>query len=498
MPKEFTIKTRKQLFHVPSNRGISDPIFVDTYDEKDFSNPLRVFVNHEEEIPDGTIVGVMLQAKETTSWSYQASSYIEVVLSSDVKVCTRSEAQQLKDCNQKLIIVDDKTFRFNAVYEHFFRVRCRRSDNNSFDLEPVFLDSKCVLRKAFEHSFVSSINVPIEYISDREFLISQYLKATNSAEVDLDDSYVFAYDIKIFIEAVTKLSSNETAITNKLVKRIKSKVPFNHYKNVIDPLSGVGSALSWATEIDVPLYRFYEAFEKHRDLLVRLVFTQAEELEAIGSWQQVIEYSEELYHRAVSQLGTEIEIPIEYSVNEVECLVPAVLDASSLTRICKASIFRVFLPDQTHCLRSTVQLISWGGNLLPPVLLDHLQPGNIVRIIYSWSSSPDRWGKLYVTLLKRIDQNRFLVSLFSVYSTFDENFLFVIDKSAILELPLEWTGNENLQNVLPSLTPPREIEEEEPPRSLVEQMNHFMSPDYADTIMNRLFFIPLNYENIFD
>jgi hypothetical protein len=234
--------------------------------------------------------------------------------------------------------------------------------------------------------------------------------------------------------------------------------------------------------IDLPFYLFYEAFEKHRDFLLRSVFTQAE-LEAIGSLQQVIEYSEELYHRAVSKLGTGIEIPIEYFVNEVECLVPAVLDVSSLTRISKASIFRVFLSDQTYCLRSTVQLISWGGNLLPPVLLDHLQPGNIVRIIYSWSSSLDRWGKLYVTLLKRIDQNRFLVSLFSVYSTFDENFLFVIDKSAILELPLEWTGNENLQNVLPSLTPPREIEEEERPRSLIEQMNHFMSPDYADTIM---------------
>jgi hypothetical protein len=73
------------------------------------------------------------------------------------------------------------------------------------------------------------------------------LKATNSSEVDLDDSYVSAsaYDIQNFIEAVTKLSSNETAITNKLVKRIKSKVPFNHYKNVIEPLSGVGSALSY-------------------------------------------------------------------------------------------------------------------------------------------------------------------------------------------------------------------------------------------------------------
>lgn len=66
----------------------------------------------------------------------------------------------------------------------------------------------------------------------------------------------------------------------------------------------------------------------------------------------------------------------------------------------------------------------------------------------------DRYRKVYVTLVHRIDPERFLVSQLDVYSVHDEFITIVLDKRAILEIPLTWEGNENLKSVLGSLTPP--------------------------------------------
>ncbi len=48
---------------------------------------------HEGEIPDGTIVGVMLKAKTTSNLPYRVETEEDDLLASDVVLCTRAEAE---------------------------------------------------------------------------------------------------------------------------------------------------------------------------------------------------------------------------------------------------------------------------------------------------------------------------------------------------------------------------------------------------------------------
>ncbi len=400
-----------------------------------------------------------------------------------------------------MVIVDDKIYRHHAIYEHFFRVHSsNRHDNNSLRIEPVFLDQQFVLQKAFEHQFVTTVPVPVEYIENKEFLIQTYLKTADGSieSVDLDDSYASSDNVAEFIKNLNALATEESPEDSKaktvLINRIKRKCPFKHYKNVINPLSGVGDPQAWLSQVDFPLYRFYQAVEEHRNLLSEIVFT-FEQMNSIGSWNQVLQHAQELHARACQSLAPLIEISINYWINGTERLCLPVLDTSSLKSIVKPSIFRVFLPSQGLCLRPSIRLTTWGGSLLPGSLLSHLQPGNIVRICLGDQQDPDYWSKIYVTFLKRIDHSRFLAAHLNAYSVADENLLLVVDKRAILEVPMQWHGNENLNQVLPSLTPPRE--EEEPPEGFLDTIQRLIRPGYLNSIMDVNTVIPLNYDGLF-
>lgn len=207
-------------------------------------------------------------------------------------------------------------------------------------------------------------------------------------------------------------------------------------------------------------------------------------MEAIGSWPDVLENVKNIEVRARRALGSEIEISVSYCIDEKECLVSPVLNVLGLKGVSKSSIFRVYLEDEVHCSRPVQQLLNWYGDSINPSILSYIKPKNIIRVILGVLENPETWSNDYVVVLKRLSEGRLLVSHIDCYSVHDENFIFVVDKAAVLEIPLEWSGNENLVTALASLTPPREqYDEDQPPQSVKDKISSLLSPDYQDSIM---------------
>lgn len=440
MAKGFDILTRKHL--LKENYDIDSSLLSSTKD-KFYNLPLRVFSAHQGPIPVGTVVGIVLKSKESRS-----VPFVPNIIHSEIKLIPEQSGPNDGEC----IVYEQKYFRYFPVYEHFFRIIKNRNDT-TYALKPVYLDGGKVLKKGFDCEFNSIIWINTSFVKNHEFVIEQYLQkygGSGKHDIDLDDNYVSASKVKSFLEIIAQNEIN--------VEQLRKTMPFEHYKNLVTPSDSDLSVDSRISNFDCPLFRFYEGFEKHKERLCQLL--DSNEIEAIGSWEKVLENSISLYKEACDAIGEKIEIPIHYKAFDFEKLCESDLDVSGLKTVSKNSIFRVYLPDPNYCLRPAIGLGDWCGKRLPEAILRFLQPGNIIRYIAGKVDDESYWSKDYARILYKIDHQRYLVAREDQYLVVDENINFVLDVGAIIEIPLEWDGNENLQVALSSLTPPEDFDSE--------------------------------------
>lgn len=481
MTKGFVILTRKDLEN--KDRCPTYQSFVlSEDDEKTYNVPLKVFSSHHGPIPIGTVVGVVMRSKCSVSVPYVAHDY-EDNICSDVKLVPELPKQPDSN-NGKYVVYQQKYFRYFPVYEHFFRI-LKNHNNTTYTLTPVYLDGGKVLKKEFDCRFDSKIWIETSFIQNREFIMTEYLEkydGKSKHEIDLDDTYVSSWKVQDFLKTI----SNDAEIDVELLRK---NIPFKHYKNIITPNVSDKTPESWMVGIDCPLYRFYEEFELHKEALCRIL--NSDEIEAIGSWERVIANSASLYKAACDVIGDKIEIPIVYRAYECEHLCVSNLNVSALKTISKNLIFRVYLPDPNNGLLSAKKLGDWYGRNLPRAILGFLKPGNIIRYTSGRKDKESFWSKDYARIIFKIDHQRYFVVREDAYSILDENINFILDIRAILEIPLEWSRNENLSLALASLSPPEDEDSEEEDTSFNSQLKNMYTPQ---AILGS--FIELNYDGL--
>lgn len=424
----------------------------------------------------------------------------EDIFYEDVKLLPISSKNQIKQNVDKIVFYEEKFYRHQCVYEHFFKVRSHSKNSADIHIEPTYIDGKYILRKSFLHYFAIEVSVPISYVKSRKYVIEAYFDQHNEAYallgINPEENYFSRSKIKKFVEIINEFMENGGEITN-LTRELNKNIPFKHWKNIIDPFDEAGSPKAWVLNIDIPLFRFYEIIEKHREFLAEKVFGP-EQMEAIGYWAQVFQHFNEIYDIACLAIGSEIKIKLYYDLRSDEHLIEPVIDISCLKTIHKSGVFRVFLPDRKICLRKARILKDWGNNVLPSSILGHIQAGNHVRVLLSFKDDTESWGKDYFKVLKRLPHGRLLAARTDEFSTIDENIICVIESNSIFEIPLTWSGNENLLAILPSLTPPRDNyndDNEEDPSTFESQLNFCLSQDYQYKIMTEDS-IPITYDGL--
>lgn len=177
-----------------------------------------------------------------------------------------------------------------------------------------------------------------------------------------------------------------------------------------------------------------------------------------------------MYQEAIVERNGTSSIRVEYELDIPEMLCPSSLDITELISVKRSEIFRVFLDDPVYTLQQSRLLTDWSYCNISPVVVGYLIPGNIVRILIGRVDSSDYLVKDYVTILHRIDSENYLSSHKDAYSISDEDILLLIHVSSIIEIPLTWPFNENLELAAASLSPPEENEEND--GSLASQANY--------------------------
>ena len=487
MAKGFDILTRK---HLAKERGLScedKNVVIDfvlsSTQVKLYDLPLKVFSSHQGPIPIGTVVGVILRSKESVSVPFVAND-TGCNLFPDVKLVPEIPKRSEFD-NGKYAIYEQKYHRYYPIYEHFFRI-VKNHDDKTYALSPVYLDGGKVLKKELLNRTRDVTLVDTSLVQNDEFIIEEYLEkydGKSKHDVDLDDNYVSAYKVKQFLEILNK---NQTDGSEINVEDLR--------KNILCLTNRNGSKAgceAWMAGIKNPLRTFYEGFEKYKDVLYQILDTN--EIEAIGSLEKIIENSSNLYNEACDAVGDRIKIPITYEAFESESLCTSNLNVSTLKTISKNLIFRVYLPDQNNYLLSATSLLDWNGYRLPQTILGFLKPGNIVR--YFCGKKDESFGAHdYAKIICKIDSQRYFVVRTDQYSNYDENINFILDIRAIVEIPLQFSGNENLELALPSLTPPPQDDnsDEEDPTSFEAQFRKALLPKPKITFE----FIEFNYNGL--
>jgi hypothetical protein len=109
-----------------------------------------------------------------------------------------------------------------------------------------------------------------------------------------------------------------------------------------------------------------------------------------------------------------------------------------------SEIYRVYGKNKmgTYMFKSVDTICNWGGKIIDEDVLNHLKPGNVVRLA-CWKMNGAQFG-IYVTLLEKLSEKEFLVIVKNYNSNFD-NIVFIVHINSIMEVPCDWFSNKNLE-----------------------------------------------------
>ena len=169
--------------------------------------------------------------------------------------------------------------------------------------------------------------------------------------------------------------------------------------------------------------------------------------EQLGTYSSPRLSKADLYELARSYYTGGLPCMIHYSL-EIRAHMADRTDYGMRT-IQKEHIFRVYGEDPTHCCVRTERVTDWSGSTITEDIRAHIAPGNTVRIAVSTDShrrgNYNRNNVIYFTMLKQLSDTQFLATVYNCYLSEYEDVVVVCDVRAITEIPLTWSGNENLQ-----------------------------------------------------
>lgn len=439
MSEHFKILSRKDRAPI-----LSEYDTVVGLNTKNFNEPLCGFSNYTEDIPLGTVVGVQLQTNEITKLNYEASFCLKEEIKNEITI-THFEDDQ----NEKAVYCPEKILEYQNIYEYFFKITGFDPENNIYSIEPVFLHENKVLCKGIKLSLDENVPMKAEFFFERASVVTRYfdhLKRIGKSTRNFKEFYFSEIREENFIDLKGKIGTiGRKEMKNKLINNV---LPFTgNYRNVVileEPANLEG------------LKKFFAVLEENSSFFESILGRKM--VENLGSEQMIRENFEKLYNEAVSETNGISSVEIYFSLLISEALVPSTLNVSELKSIKRNDVFRVYLDDPVYNLVPSTRVTDWNFIKISPAILGYLQPGNIVRVLIGTNDGPGVFNKDYVVILDRIDSNSFFASHFDMYSNNDENILLVITVDSIIEIPLTWEDNENLEQVIGSLSPPEQIE----------------------------------------
>ena len=282
--------------------------------------------------------------------------------------------------------------------EHFFRVT--NKTNSKFDVVPMFIDDKIIVKR-IDENINKNINVEIKNFSKYYQLIEIYIE--NPEYYNLPENYEALWDWEI-------QRFNDGKQSNKL------KLPYSNYKTTIFNI--------WNNEYLIELEKLIENCHK--------LFPN--NINEIGTIELIKQNMDELYNE-IKHIKY-INLNVCYYYIKDSCLdFPKI--THSISKLKYRDIFRIYKPDPSSKLIKTRELTNWSGIILPNESRNCTTVGNLIRFLV------DGYGCIYMTILYKLTDKRFLATVRNIYLSNYEDIVIVIDTDAIHEVPVGWEENKS-------------------------------------------------------
>jgi len=327
-----------------------------------------------------------------------------------------------------------KKVKYNHEEEHIFQIK-EKNENKTVTVTPLFIDNK-IISKCISIRENDIKLIPKEFIDVVKFLQDNKICSSFGYE-----SFLFTPRIYKFIDKIQKYKNLDDIDKTKfrffidkskydeLPEKERNKsicIPYNDFKKIIFLKEEKKSKI------------FLEFLHENHDLLLNLFGENI--FEILGYPEKIVENSEKIIYEILEK---DILYEIYYYFSKENSLEFPVIK-HNMINFSINNIFRVFKPDPNYISKKEKnRLKDWSGRLISNKILSYLNEKNIIRICIHEKSNIT-WFNTYFQILKKIENDLFLVCSCDPYIDELEDSILLVNSFFINEIPVDWKGNENL------------------------------------------------------
>ena len=399
MPENYKIIRRS---HTQPN----DEYDID-FSDRQYKFPLVGCSNYTDKIQVGDVIGIKLINCKNI---YENFDYSVHMLEDD----------QIK--NDPDLAYLNKIGYYKRVEEHLFRVI--KVKNSKIDVEPVFLDGNKIIVKAVCEEFEKQINVVIDKFNKID-ICGNY--CNEFMKIDTKEYIYFMYH---------RLENFINIFMDEKYDKLNKYLPYSDYKETLFNIFTENKDSD-----HVELIRYLNFIKENESKLMEYLGNDF--LEKVGSFDKIVKHMDDMYRQIRFKLGESILVHVTYSLKKNSYLdEPRIIH--NIMKVKYADVFRIYKTDPLYVTKKTAHITNWNGIILDESVRDYIRIGNILRI-YIIDTKLNHGNVIYVSVLHKITDTRFLACIYNCYLSKYEDIVFVMDIRSITEIPTDWEGNESFE-----------------------------------------------------